>query len=154
MSMGIEGRILARTNAPYHVQLQLDEKPRSLGKGHILGRVIRVFRSDGRLTVGQNVSFKIWVCQPGDEPTGPAFVHYEPLMQASHLEIYLFGTPPKCELGAYEFELLNAPTDEPVMTIAQLEKWSVMSPFSDEETIPEGRWWERLLHWMHAAGKN
>jgi hypothetical protein len=37
-------------------------------------------------------------------------------MQACHIEAYLHGNPPNCELAAYEFELISAPTDQPSMS--------------------------------------
>jgi hypothetical protein len=43
-------------------------------------------------------------------------------MVASHIEAYLTGNPPLCRLAAYEFTLLSAPTNEPVMSVQQLER--------------------------------
>lgn len=134
--MGLEGRINARTTAPYHVQLQLEGKSapsRSPSEVVLQGRVVRIFRGDGRLGSGDCVAFKLWVCQPGDAPTGPAFIYYEAFMQATHIEAYLYGTPPNCQLAAHEFEALNGPTDEPMMTVAQLQELAVPVPYSATE---------------------
>ena len=131
MTMGLKGRINARTTAPYHVQITLEgksEPSRSPSKVVLQGRVVRVFRSDGRLGCGDLVAFKLWVCHPGDEPTGPAFIYYGPFMKATHLEAYLYGTPPDCQLGAYEFAVLSAPTDEPTMSVAQLLELAASAP--------------------------
>lgn len=125
MAIALEGRIEWRMTAPYHVQIHLDHTAQPLkvpGTVSLQGEVVRVFRSDGRLKCGDRVGFEIWVCQPGDEPTGPAFVYYEHFVQASHVEVYLHGKPPNCELAAYEFALISAPTDEASMTIAQLQE--------------------------------
>lgn len=148
MTMGLEGRIKARTDAPYHVQLQLEgksEPSRSPGDVLIQGRVVRVFRSDGRLATGDKVTFKIWLCQPGDEPTGPAFIYYEPFMQATHLEAYLYGTPPNCQLAAYEFAILSNPTEVPMMTVAQLQEMAVPTSSPAERHSPKKEWWKRIL---------
>ena len=149
MTMGLEGRVNARTTAPYHVQLQLEgksEPSRSPSEVVLQGRVVRIFRGDGRLESGDCVAFKLWVCHPGDEPTGPAYIYYEPFMQATHIEAYLYGTPPNCRLAAYEFEALGGPTDEPMMTAAQLQELAVPVPCSaQEQSILKKRWWKRLL---------
>src|ERR1700676_118831 len=160
MTMGLEGRINARTTTPYHVQLQLEgksEPSRSPSEVVLQGRVVRIFRGDGRLGSGDCVAFKLWVCPPGDDPTGPALIYYEPFMQATHIEAYLHGTPPNCQLAAYEFEALSGPTDEPMMTVAQLQELAVPAPCSAKEQpvtveapvpaakILKKQWWKRLL---------
>src|SRR4029077_11069453 len=97
MTMGLEGRIKGRMTAPYHVQLQLDQKVQPFKVPSTIlvqGKVVRAFTSDGRLGCGDRVGFKIWIVQPGNEPPGPFFVYFEPFMQASHVEVYLDGNPP------------------------------------------------------------
>ena len=154
MAIALEGRVKWRMTAPYHVQLQLDQKPQSLKVPSTIllqGTVVRAFRSDGRLRCGDRVGFSIWVCQPGDELTGPAFAHYEEFMQASHVEVYLHGNPPNCELAAYEFALISAPTDRPSMTVAQLEELARSSvPPTKLQSLPQERsWWVRLFRRQH-----
>jgi hypothetical protein len=73
MAIPLAGRVEWRMRAPYHVQLELETKsdPVRIPSEVVLkGRVLRVFRSDGRLGPGDRVAFKLWVCKPGDEPTG------------------------------------------------------------------------------------
>jgi hypothetical protein len=126
MAIAPEGRLWWRQVAPFHVQLELkkdsgeSQVPR--GQVRVDGCVVRVFRSDGRLALGDRVGFKLWVCQSGDEPTGPAYVYHEDFIRATHMEAYLHGTPPDCELAAYEFAILSAPSDEPTMNVRQLER--------------------------------
>ena len=60
---------------PFHVQLELnkrEEMPRTPGKRRLQGRV---FRTDGRLAVGDEIAFSLWVCRKGDEPTGQAYIY-------------------------------------------------------------------------------
>ena len=126
MTITLEGRLWWRQVAPFHIQLELkkdsgeSQVPR--GQVRVDGCVVRVFRSDGRLALGDRVGFKLWVCQSGDEPTGPAYVYYEDFIRATHMEAYLHGTPPDYELAAYEFAILSAPSDEPTMNVRQLER--------------------------------
>src|SRR5262245_48401413 len=74
--IALEGRLEWRLTAPFHVQLQLQlEMPLSIpivsGDVQVQGRVVRVFRTDGRLALGDRVGSVIFACNPGDEPTGP-----------------------------------------------------------------------------------
>jgi hypothetical protein len=125
MAIPLAGRIKWRMTAPYHVQFELESRSEPLripSEVVLKGRVSRVFRSDGRLGPGDRVTFKLWVCEPGDEPTGPAFIYREPFMQAAHVEAYLYGDPPDCKLAAYEFAVISALSDEPSMTVLQLQE--------------------------------
>jgi hypothetical protein len=149
MAIDLEGRIKGRMTAPFHVQLQPDKKADPLTSPSeivLQGQVVRVFRSDGRLGLGDRVAFKIWVCQPGDEPTGPVYVYNETFTQASHIEVYLYGLPPDCSLAAYEFAILGAPTDTPTMTVAQLQEFAPPVPsLAKEQFVPKEKWWKRIL---------
>jgi hypothetical protein len=124
MAISLEGRLEWRRTAPFHVQLEL-EKPQDIQpvSGDILvqGRTVRVFRTDGRLAVGDRCAFALWACRAGDEPTGPAFIYYEDFLTASYVDAYLHGNPPECKLAGYEFTLIRAPSDEPILTTRELE---------------------------------
>lgn len=124
MAIPLEGRLKVRLTAPFHVQVELEKWQniqRVAGDIEVRGRVVRVFRTDGRLTVGDPVAFTLWACDAGDEPTGPAYIYFDDLMPASYVEAYLYGDPPKCDLGAYEFSVIPAPSDEPTLTPRELE---------------------------------
>jgi hypothetical protein len=148
MAISLEGRVYWRTTAPFHVQFQLEKEehvkiPSAIFMG---GQVVRVFRSDGRLGLGDRVRFKIWLCQPGDEPTGPAFIYHSAFTRARYIEAYLHGQPPDCDLAAYELEVLSAPTDEPTMSVAQLQHLGVPVSFpAQAQSIQKKGWWKRLL---------
>jgi len=124
MAIPLEGRLWWRRTAPFHVQLEL-EKTHDLLRvpdvTRVLGCVIRVFRTDGRLTGGDRVAFSLWVCRKGDEPTGAAFIYYDDFVRATLMEAYLHGNPPECELAAYEFSVIAVPTSEPTLTVGELE---------------------------------
>jgi hypothetical protein len=125
MTIPLEGRLHQRRTAPFHVQLEL-EKPHAIkwvpDEIRIHGRAVRVFRTDGRLAAGDHLTFPLWVCRPRDEPTGQAYIYFDDLMTASYLEAYLWGTPPDCELAAYEFRVIRAPSEEPTLTLRELEE--------------------------------
>ena len=134
--------------APFHVQFQL-EKPTEISEGLsrivVQGMVVRVFRGIDELEPGDHVGFEIWVCQPGDEPTGPAFIYRYVLERASYAEAFLCGKPPHCSLAGYELAVIDTPTDEPTLTVKQLEGliFSTSTPVKGQPT-PK-KWWQRIF---------
>jgi len=128
MAIHPRGLLRARIKAPFHVQAellksQIQVKPDSFVE--IQGRVVRVFRRDRRLKLGDHISFRLFVRRSGRPPlTGVAPVEENEFMKATHIEAYLDGSPPKCRL-TYEFTLLNGPTKRPKMTVALfvLKNW-------------------------------
>ena len=44
------------------------------------------------------------------------------------MEAYLTGTPPKCDLAAYELSVIDAPSDLPLLTPEQLEELKSQIP--------------------------
>ena len=102
----------------------------------IQGRVVRVFRSDGRLDVGDPAGFSIWVCDgPESAPTGFAFIVREALTRATHIEAYLHDAPPNCELAGYEFCVVDGPLEEPALTVDGLRNGLGVS--EKDEPLPE-----------------
>ena|SRR5688572_16088346 len=109
MAISIQGLLAARREAPFHIQMAVEARSVVRGEAQIAGKVVRVFRTDGRLEEGDGITWAIWVCRPGDEPTGPAYIYDDDLARASFIEAYLRGTPPACDLAAYEFTLSMPP---------------------------------------------
>ena len=139
--IGLEGSIRARQNAPFHVEIELEERwhePSDFESISVHGRVVRVFRGDGRLTPDDEVKFTLWVCQPGNEPTSPAYAYQDDFRRATHMEVYLSGSPPNCEIAAYEFVLLGAPSEKPRMSVEEL---LALSEGADQRMDPERRRW-------------
>ncbi len=100
MAIHFKGRIHWRKTAPYHLQLELDQKAIQLelakeyqhwDGSRIECRVVRLFRSNKGLTIDDRVSFRIFVCEPGLEPTGPAYI-YKKDSSSDHL---YGGIPPR-----------------------------------------------------------
>ena len=148
MAIPLEGRLRWRRTAPFHVQLKL-EKPEDIqriaGDIQVQGRAVRVFRTDGRLTVRDRFAFSLWVCRAGDEPTGPAYIYYDDFMTASYMEAYLCGNPPECRLAAYEFSVIPAPSEEPTLTPSELEE--LLEQYDNARVAPARipkatKWWQ------------
>jgi len=100
----------ARRAAPIHVQVELTALPEAipdLAEITMAGSVVAVFRGPSNLQVGSSVSFPIWVCHPGSEPTGPPFVYRDDLTRLRYVEAYLSGEPPNCRLVGYECQLIS-----------------------------------------------
>ena len=97
MAIPLEGRLKWRRTAPFHIQLELEKfqnVQRVAGNIRVQGRAVRVFRTDGRLTMGDRIAFALWACDAGDEPTGPAYIYFDDLTTAQYIEAYLYGDPP------------------------------------------------------------
>jgi hypothetical protein len=58
------------------------------------------------------------------------------------MKAYLEGTPPSCQLAAYEFTLLQAPTTLPVMNVDDLERLYSGAMLSSAVERRRVRWWE------------
>ena len=146
MAIPIQARLTARREAPFHIQMAVEKRAVVRGEAQITGKVVRVFRTNGRLEEGDNIAWPIWVCQPGDEPTGAAYIYGDDLARASFIEAYLWGTPPACELAAYEFTLIDTPTEQPVLSPAELEKL-LTNPYPRQEAVTSTvrdrvKWWQ------------
>jgi hypothetical protein len=153
MAIPLEGRLHWRRTAPFHVQIELDkagDRGGGLRQIQVHGLVVRVFRTDARLSAGDHVEFPLWVCRRGDEPTGPAFIYEDPWAKALYLEAYLAGTPPKCELAAYELCVLDAPSDWPILTPEELE--SELLPVSPQTKAGQGSKRRIWQFWKRTSG--
>jgi len=116
-------RVGARRDARFHVQVKLTDLPAAPTNDYVRigGAVIRVFRGETTLKFGDSVSFTLWVCSRGKEPTGPAYVYFEDLIGMGNVEAYLTGKPPDCDVVGYEFILLREPSEKPTLTAEDLE---------------------------------
>jgi hypothetical protein len=148
MSISLQGCVEWRRTAPYHVQLELERETEPLHpprEVQIQGRVVRIFRSDGRLGSGDRVAFSLWVCQPGDEPTGPAYIYFEHFIRANYMEVYLSGNPPACTLAGYELAVIDTPSEQPTMTVQQLEELAGLVSTKAQSLLKKKPWWRRVL---------
>ena len=119
------GQLRARLLARFHVQIEVTfrdgeiETPAALP---IKGTVVRVFRGVGAIGVGDEVAFSVEVARPEDDiPCGPSFMLYENFMRASHMEAFLNGNPPDCELALDECIALDNPTPRPQLRSSRAE---------------------------------
>jgi len=148
----LEGCLHWRHTAPFHLQLELDQQhiPRVPGFSNVRRRVVRVFRTDGRLSVGDQITFgEIWVYGSGDDlATGPMCMLVDEFNDARYMEVYLSGNPPVLHLAAYELRVIAAPTDRPTLTPEQLEQLIEERSRGQQQVDPAqsgqpaGRWWQ------------
>lgn len=129
MAIGLEGHLRARREAPYHVQVKIIERPvhvETTGSVFISCRVVRVFRTAGDLDVDGSVSFTLPVyLEREGMPTGPFYLPYRTFVKASHLEVYLEGTPPHCRVACEEFCVVDNISRTPVLRLEELERFEV-----------------------------
>lgn len=93
MAIPIQGRLAARREAPFHIQMAVETRAVVRGEARITGKVVRVFRANGQLEEGDDIAWAIWVCRPSDEPTGSAYIYGDDLARASFIEAYLLSVP-------------------------------------------------------------
>lgn len=114
MAVPWTGRVRARLAARLHVQIRLATIPaveRTPTSVPIVGHVVRVFRGGPAVRVGDEVRFPLFVGRWDDEPMpGLTPMSYESLVKATHLEAYLNGSPPACELALNECIVIDGPT--------------------------------------------
>jgi hypothetical protein len=123
MNSLLERSILCRRMSPFHVQVELvTEREPLLGPRRVQGRVVQVFRGDSRVVPGDQIVFRLWVCEPGKEPTGECYVYRNHFIRARYVEAYLHGSPPRCEIAGNEFTLIDSPSEKPYLTVGDLEE--------------------------------
>jgi hypothetical protein len=89
------------------------------------GPVLRLFRGDWNLKVGDRASARLYIFS--EElmaiPGGWIGILPDTLTAARHIEAYIDDQPPWEPLGQYDYTFLeNGPTDMPAMSIDQLEQ--------------------------------
>jgi hypothetical protein len=123
MNSLLERSILCRRMSPFHVQVELvTAREPLLGPRRVQGRVVQVFRGDGRVVSGDQIDFRLWVCEPGKEPTGECYVYRNDFIRARYVEAYLHGNPPGCEIAGNEFTLIDSPSETSYLTVGDLEE--------------------------------
>ncbi len=127
-----------RAAARFHLQIELGERPGkhvSTGPALVRGRVLRIFRGDSSIRPGDPLSFDLNVCSPGETPPpGSAHVSYDALLHARHMEVFLNGTPPRCDLVEDGWAVLSETSEGPVL-----------SEQADEAEAPQPsrrNWWQ------------
>ena len=129
------GQLRARLLARFHVQIEVSFREGEIktpAEVPVTGKVVRVFR--GAIRVGDEITFSVHVMRPGDQDRmwcGPSFLEYETFMHASHIEAFLNGNPPNCELALDEYVVLENPTARPQLSssraeyLMELAKWEL-----------------------------
>ena len=125
MAVDLAERFRARREARFHIQVRLESIPSAIatpGEVRVAGRVTRLFRSKGDLTVGDPVAFTLRVYQRGEHvPPGVAYLLEGDLRRAEYIEAFLNGKPPNCEVPLEEYALLAGPQANASMTIGDRE---------------------------------
>jgi len=142
MAVPLAGHLQARKNARFHVQVKIGKIPTDIqtpAQVLVEGVVVQVFRSDGSLGLGDRVGFLVWVCREGDHvPLGPVCGFLDRLASATHIEVYLNGAPPRCEVALDEWLPLETASDEPRLTVEDLER-----QIREARKRKRGWWWFR-----------
>jgi hypothetical protein len=81
----------------------------------VAGRVRRIFRGDEGLRLADEVLFSVAVCRPRDRiPCGGGlWMQLADFEGARYLEVFLEGTPPRCQVVCSQAVVIEAPSDAP-----------------------------------------
>ena len=111
---------LARHEARFHVQIRYDRVhavPPGPSFVQLNATVVRVFRGEDALKSGDPVTFRMPITWPGDElPCGGViWKSYFDVEAGQFAEAFLDGEPPNCALALWQIQIVDAPTDSPLM---------------------------------------
>lgn len=150
MAVDTRQRLRGRREARFHVQLEIARTLPGARHDELIaeGRVVRVFRGDDQLRVGQAVELVVPVFRPGElVAPGKAHLPHEAIAGAAFLEAYLDGDPPRCSITLDEVAVIPAPSSEPVLTPAELE--AVLARGEGGRSSAR-RWWR---FWRRGDGR-
>lgn len=128
----------ARNNARFHAQVEIRSVPENAPTPcsvRVEARVVRVFRGGRSLRAGDPVTFSVDVMRAGDPlpAGGTLWMEYSRLLDAKYLEVFLDGEPPHCAAPRWQYQRIEAPTDNPVL---------ISTPQTGEAHSPARAWWE------------
>lgn len=112
--------LLARHEARFHVLLEITSAGPAAptpGPMPLEGVVLRAYRTDGALRVGDHVRLAEHVMRPGDDlPCGGIrWKPHDEVASARYLEAFLNGDPPDCEVALSQSVVLAEPGAGPRM---------------------------------------
>jgi hypothetical protein len=113
----------ARHEARFHLQVAVravEPNVRTPGDAAVETEVVRVFRGGDAIGVGDTVRFVVSVLSPrnmwDEVPVGGTiWTDYAALTRASHIEVFLNGDPPECEVALWQLEIIPAATTQPTL---------------------------------------
>lgn len=122
MAIPLSERKKARDAATYQVQVELLDVPRGFAQRYgnlaIKGRVVRIFKGDSRLKIGDRVEFSVAVIvDPECLVDGGLALPYDELLRARYLEVCLNGVPPRCDTVIDLYDIVPEPTDSPRIAV-------------------------------------
>ena len=122
MAIPLSERKKARDAATYHVQVELLDVPGGFAQPYgnlgVQGRVVRIFKGDSRLKIGDRVEFSVAiVVDPECLLDGGLTLPYDELLRARYLEVCLNGVPPRCNTVIDLHDIVPEPTDSPQIAV-------------------------------------
>lgn len=138
MTIPLAQRAHAFQAARMHVQAQVDAVDPDFRTPHglvrITGRVVRIFRAPESVHIGAAIAFSVPAArrQNGGFPDGGQHCWYEDLLDLPCLEVCLNGEPPNCTLAADLHEIVERPTERPVISFAE----------PSSQTDSRRKWWK------------
>lgn len=113
----------ARAEAPYHVQVAIDDvsvPDETPDDCTVRGKVVRIFRdAPGKLMDGASLTFPIACIRDGDSPFvgGTIWTQVEDLSRARFIEVYLVDRDGGLDTALWQSRIIEEPTDTPQLPV-------------------------------------
>lgn len=159
----------ARQEAQLHVQVELSPISPEIYRINesvekvnwefpLTGKIVTIFRGHRFCQVGQTINFHVGVLAD-DQPPVPSGVWWigcSNLVNAKYMEVYLNGEPPDCSVALSQYQIIEAPTEEPLFPTSEevsaevkprkmpAKSNSIISD-SDKSLLRELRFWGLFL---------
>jgi hypothetical protein len=135
----------------FHLQVKTE---RVDSEGLVLARVVRIFRGQEAIRIGEAIEFGVPVRERDDGPPGSHYLVYSRLLQAKYLEVFLNGEPPKFgNLGFLMPVIIAAQSAKPVTNLPEGDLGADPLAADREPSVPDTvknlpplprrrRWWQ------------
>ena len=126
--MSIRGDFIAQAQyeSQYHLQVELDKNCRANdadfrsnheGRLGVRGKVMRIFRGDRELSLGDVVTFNVSIRKEEIPLYGSRTIWAKQFDEAEFMEVFLDGEPPDLQVAQDCFYLIAEITPEPTVSI-------------------------------------
>jgi hypothetical protein len=141
----------ARKRASLHLQIEIDPIDQNIAAGEnfpVTGKIVRIFRGNRKCRLGQFINFNVAVLFDSSKEctSGIIWLHYSDLVTKKYMEVYLDGKTPNFSVALCQNELIDLPTEHPVIP-APFRKWWDQPLWIAENLYQKAGWWLYEIKW-------